>query len=148
MYRKIFATHDNWSPLLLRVTLALIIFPHGAQKLFGWFGGHGFTGTMGFFTGTLGIPAVFAFLAIIAESFGALGLLLGLATRVAALGVGATLGVAALVTYSQHGYFFMNWFGAQGGEGVEYHLLAVGIAAALLISGGGKWSLDRLLTRR
>jgi len=147
MFKSIIATTDNWSPLLLRITLGLLIFPHGAQKLFGWFGGYGFSGTMGFFTGTLGIPALFAFLAITAESFGALGLIVGLATRVAALGVGTTLGVAALVTYSQHGHFFMNWFGAQSGEGIEYHLLAVGIAVALLFSGAGKWSLDRLLSR-
>jgi len=147
MYRKVFATTDTWAPLILRVTLGLLIFPHGAQKLFGWFGGYGFSGTMGFFTGTLGIPALFAFLAIIAESFGAIGLIVGLTTRIAALGIGATMAVAALVTYSQHGYFFMNWFGAQSGEGIEYHLLAVGVAVALMISGGGKWSLDRLLNR-
>jgi len=147
MYKKVFATTDTWAPLVLRVTLGLLIFPHGAQKLLGWFGGYGFSGTMGFFTGTLGIPALFAFLAIVAESFGALGLIVGLATRVAALGVGATMAVAALVTYSQNGYFFMNWFGAQSGEGIEYHLLAVGVAMALIVSGGGKWSLDRLLNR-
>jgi len=147
MYRKVFATTDTWAPLILRVTLGLLIFPHGAQKLFGWFGGYGFSGTMGFFTGTLGIPALFAFLAIIAESFGGIGLIVGLTTRIAALGIGATMAVAALVTYSQQGHFFMNWFGAQNGEGIEYHLLAVGIALALMISGGGKWSLDRALVK-
>ena len=57
-------------PTLARLSLSVMIFPHGAQKMLGWFGGYGFSGTMGYFTGTLGIPAVFAFLAIVAEFFG------------------------------------------------------------------------------
>jgi len=146
MYKRLLATENDLSATLLRITLGLAIFPHGAQKLFGWFGGHGFSGTMGFMTGTLGIPALFACLAIIAESIGAIGLILGGATRVAAFGVGVTIGVAALVTYSQHGHFFMNWFGNQSGEGIEYHLLAVGIALALMVKGGGRWSIDRIFS--
>lgn len=146
MYKKIISTNDNWSSLILRVTLGLVIFPHGAQKLFGWFGGYGFHGTMGFLTGTMGIPTAFAVLAIIAESFGAIGLIVGLTTRVAAFGVGTTIGVAALMAHTQNG-FFMNWTGQQAGEGFEFHLLVVGMALALIISGGGKWSLDRMLSK-
>lgn len=145
MLNKLFASQDDLSATVLRVTLGLVIFPHGAQKLLGWFGGYGFTGTMHHFTGNMGIPYFFALLAIAAESFGALGLIVGLATRVAALGVGITIGVAAFMAHVQHG-FFMNWFGKQAGEGFEYHLLVVGMALALVIRGGGKWSLDRLLS--
>ncbi|PLY03919.1 MAG: hypothetical protein C0624_06505 [Desulfuromonas sp.] len=146
MYKKIFATNNNWSSLIIRVTLGLVIFPHGAQKLLGWFGGYGFSGTMGFFTESMGIPAAFALLAIIAESFGALGLIVGLTTRIAAFGVGTTIGVAALMAHTQNG-FFMNWSGQQAGEGFEFHLLVVGMALALMISGGGKWSLDRAVAK-
>jgi putative oxidoreductase len=123
------------------------MFPHGAQKLLGSFGGYGFTGTMHHFTETMGIPYLFALLAILAESFGALGLIVGLGTRIAAFGVGATIGVAALMKHGQYG-FFMNWFGTQAGEGFEYHLLVVGMALALVVSGGGQWSLDRLLSKK
>jgi putative oxidoreductase len=147
MLNKIISTEDNWAALILRIALGLVIFPHGAQKLFGWFGGYGFNGTMGFFTETMGIPYIFALLAIIAESFGALGLIIGLTTRVAAFGVGVTIGVAALMAHVQHG-FFMNWSGQQAGEGFEFHLLVVGMALALIISGGGKWSVDSLLVKK
>ncbi len=146
MLTKLISTKDVVSVLLLRITLALVIFPHGAQKLFGWFGGHGFGGTMHYFTEGMGIPYIFALLAILAESFGALGLLVGLGTRIAALGVGTTIGVAAFMGHVQNG-FFMNWFGKQAGEGFEYHLLVVGMSLALVCSGGGKWSLDRLLEK-
>lgn len=144
MFNKLIETRDDFAATALRITLGLVIFPHGAQKLLGWFGGYGFTGTMHHFTETMGIPYLFAVLAIVAESFGALGLIVGLTTRVAAFGVGVTIGVAAIMGHVQNG-FFMNWFGNQAGEGFEYHLLVVGMALALIIRGGGKWSLDRLL---
>jgi putative oxidoreductase len=129
--------------LILRVTLAVVMFPHGAQKVFGWFGGHGFKNTMTFFTSS-GIPAVFALLAIAAEFLGPLGLALGLLTRVAAFGIACNMLVAIVMVHWQHG-FFMNWFGAQKGEGFEYHLLALGIAIALMVLGGGAWSVDGVL---
>ena len=123
------------------------MFPHGMQKLLGWFGGHGFEGTMGFFTGKLGIPAAFAFLAIIAEAFGSLGLIAGLLTRIAALGVTVTIAVAAVLLHLQNG-FFMNWFGNQKGEGFEYHLLFIAIGIAIMIRGGGTWSADRAIAAK
>ncbi len=122
----------------------MVFFPHGMQKLLGWFGGYGFGGTMGFFTGTLGIPALFAFLAIIAEGLGALGLLTGFLTRLSAFGIAVNMAVAVYMLHFQNG-FFMNWFGKQAGEGYEYHLLVIAIAIALMIKGGGKWSVDRIL---
>jgi putative oxidoreductase len=87
MIRRLFATDDSAATVILRLVLGIVFFAHGAQKMFGWFGGLGFSGTMGFFTGTMHIPAPFAFLAIAAEFFGGLGLVLGLLTRIAAFGI-------------------------------------------------------------
>lgn len=145
MLNKLLATKNEFSTTILRVILGVVMLPHGAQKLLGWFGGHGFSGTMHHFTENMGIPYLFALLAVLAESFGALGLIAGLFTRVAAFGIGATIGVAALMGHVKYG-FFMNWFGKQAGEGFEYHLLVVGMALALVIAGGGRWSLDRLIS--
>lgn len=144
---RLLTTRNEIAPLILRLTLGAVILPHGLQKTLGLFGGYGFGGTMGYFTGTLHIPAFFAFLAILAESAGALGLLLGLYTRVAAFGIGVTIGVAALMAHVGNG-FFMNWSGKQAGEGFEYHLLVVGLALALMIIGGGRASADAFLARK
>ena len=129
---------------MLRVLLGLVFFPHGMQKLTTLFGGFGFTGTMGFFTDKLGVPAVFAFLAILAEGLGWIGLIAGFLTRVAAFGIAAEMAVAVYMLHWQNG-FFMNWFGKQKGEGFEYHILVIAIALALMIKGGGKWSLDKAI---
>ena len=145
MFRKLLTTDNDRTTILLRLTLAVVLFPHGAQKVLGWFGGSGFSGTMDFFTSNMGIPAVLAFLAILAEFLGPLGLVSGLLTRVAAFGIGVTMTVAAFF-HKGHG-FFMNWFGNQQGEGFEYHLLAIGLALALVIKGGGAWSLDRKIAK-
>jgi putative oxidoreductase len=143
--QSLFKTDNTISTLLLRLTLGAVFFPHGAQKVLGWFGGYGFTGTMGFLTGTLQIPAAFAFLAIAAEFAGSIGLILGLGTRIAALGIASTMAVAIATISSQFG-FFMNWAGAQKGEGFEFHLLAIGIALALILRGGGRWSIDAAIS--
>ncbi|MEE9495896.1 MAG: DoxX family protein, partial [Desulfobacterales bacterium] len=132
---------------VLRVLLGVVMFPHGAQKLLGWFGGYGFSGTMGFFTDTMGIPAVFAFLVIMSEFFGSLALIAGAITRLAAFGAGCVMLGAILMVHLPNG-FFMNWAGKQQGEGFEFHLLAMAIAVALMIIGGGRWSIDGLLTRK
>ena len=139
------ATGDSFGPTVLRWTLGLVMLPHGLQKTLGWFGGYGFSGTMGWLTGTIGAPWIFALLAILAESVGSLLLLAGLGTRVAALGLGGVM-VVALPLHWANG-FFMNWSGQQAGEGFEYHLLVLGIVAALLVLGGGRWSVDRALRR-
>jgi putative oxidoreductase len=140
-------TDDDVASFVLRLTLGLAMLPHGAQKLLGWFGGYGFAGTMEYFTGAAGLPYVVALLVIVAEFFGALGLVTGLFGRVAALGIGAVMTGAILTVHLPHG-FFMNWTGQQAGEGFEYHLLALGIALALVVKGSGALSLDRWLTRR
>jgi putative oxidoreductase len=146
MKNKILTTEDSAAPLIARLTLGIVMLPHGAQTMLGWFGGYGFSGTMGFLTGTLHIPAVFAFLAIAAEFFGSLGLIFGFLSRIAAFGIGITMAVAALLAHAANG-FFMNWFGNQKGEGYEYHLLTIGLALAVVVQGSGKCSIDRLLAR-
>lgn len=140
-------TDSSYGPLVARLVLGLVMFPHGAQKVLGWFGGHGFAGTMQFFTGTMHIPAPFALLAIAAEFAGALGLIVGLLSRVAAFGVASVMVVAILTVHSANG-FFMNWAGTQKGEGFEYHLLAIGLALVVMIQGAGKASLDGLIASR
>jgi putative oxidoreductase len=120
------------------------MFPHGAQKALGWFGGGGFSATMDHFTGPLHFPAPIAFLVIAIELVGALALIAGVLTRVAAAAVGVVMLGAIAVAHTSYG-FFMNWFGNQAGEGFEYHLLALTLVAAIVALGGGRWSVDRRL---
>lgn len=144
--KKIFQTNENTAAAVLRIVLGLIVFPHGAQKLLGWFGGFGFTGTMNFFTGTVHLPWIIGFLVIMIEFAGSLMLIAGIATRfVAVLFIINFIGVIT-TSHIKHG-FFINWLGNQGGEGYEYHLLIIGMAVSLLISGAGKLSVDRFLIR-
>ena len=142
----LFKTDSGVAPLVARLTLGLIMFPHGAQKALGWFGGYGFTGTMGFLTGTMHIPVALAFLAIAAEFAGSLGLIAGLLSRVAAFGVATVMTVAIFTVHAPNG-LFMNWNGNQKGEGFEYHLLAIGLALIVMIFGAGKASLDGVIAR-
>jgi putative oxidoreductase len=145
--KALFKTNQEIAPLILRTLLAVVMFPHGAQKALGWFGGFGFDGTMKFFTETMHIPAPLALLAITAEFLGPIALIFGLLSRVAAFGIGTTIVVAALTVALPNG-FFMNWFGNQKGEGFEYHILMAAIALAVMIQGGGKWALDSLIYRK
>jgi putative oxidoreductase len=136
-------THGDVVPLVLRLTLAVVMFPHGAQKALGWFGGYGLRGTLDFLRKS-GVASPVAVLAIMAEFLGPLGLAVGLLTRVAALGIAAVMLGSILTVHRQHG-FFMNWYGNQQGEGFEYHILAIGLAVALVLSGSGVWSLDAVV---
>ena len=145
MFRRLIATDDSVATTILRLVLGVVFFAHGAQKALGWFGGFGFSGTMGFFTGTMHIPAVFAFLAIMAEFLGGIGLLLGFLTRIAAFGIGVNMMVAILMVHHEFG-FFMNWGGNQKGEGFEFHTLVLAMVAYLLIKGAGAFSVDRALS--
>jgi putative oxidoreductase len=145
--RLLLKTNNDPILLFLRLLLAAVMFPHGAQKALGWWGGYGFTGTMNFFTQSMHIPAPLAFLAIAAEFAGPVALVLGLTTRVAAFGIAANMLVAALTSHLANG-FFMNWFGNQKGEGFEYHLLAGAIALTVVIRGGGNMALDRAIYDR
>jgi putative oxidoreductase len=144
---RLLSTDRSRTLLVQRVALGLIMFPHGAQKLLGWFGGYGYSGTMGFFTETMHLPAGLAFLIIVAESLGAIGLVFGAGTRVAALGIVSVM-LGAIFTTHIHVGFFMNWSGGQPGEGFEYHLLALALAVPLVIRGAGALSVDGFLVQR
>jgi len=144
MLQRFFQTDDAFAPLILRLVLGLVFLPHGAQKVLGWFGGHGLSGTINFFTETMGMPLVVAGLVIAAEFLGALGLISGFLTRLCGLGITCVMTGAIFMVHLQNG-FFMNWFGNKQGEGYEFHLLAIGMAVALMLTGGGRWSVDRIL---
>jgi putative oxidoreductase len=146
MLKRLLRTSNDPVLSVLRLVLGVVFFAHGAQKMLGWFGGFGFSGTMGFFTHQLHIPAAFGFLAICAEFFGGIGLLVGLLTRIAALGIMVNMLVAVFMVHIHYG-FFMNWFGMQKGEGFEYHLLVLAIAQALIVRGSGALSIDRALSK-
>lgn len=146
---KVLSTNPaNISALIARVALGLVILPHGAQKLLGWFGGGGFAGTMGYLTTAAGLPYIIALLVILIEFFAALFLIFGFLTRVSAFGILALfLGIA----FTAHGNsgFFMNWGMEAGkGEGLEYFVLLIGLALVSIISGGGKASVDAAITKK
>lgn len=144
---RLLSTDHDRTLLIQRIALGAVILPHGAQKLLGWFGGYGFSGTLGFFTDTMHLPAALGVAIILAESLGAAALVLGAGTRLAALGITAVMLGAIATTHAQVG-FFMNWFGAQRGEGFEYHLLALALALPLVVRGGGALAIDRALAAR
>lgn len=146
-WNRLLATDRSTILLVLRITLAVVFFPHGAQKMLGWFGGPGFGGEMELLTGIVGLPVIVAFLVIVIEFFAPLALAAGFLSRLAAFGIAAVMVGAVFAGGHLQVGFFMDWTGAQSGEGFEYHLLAIGIAAALIIGGGGALSLDRRLTR-
>jgi len=143
--RRLLATEGDWGATVARVTLGAVMLPHGVQKLLGWFGGYGFQATMGFLTTQAGLPYPIALLVILIESFGALALVIGLAGRVMAAGVAAVMVGAVVTTHLRNG-FFMNWSGAQRGEGFEYHILALALALVVMLRGSGAASVDRALS--
>jgi putative oxidoreductase len=140
-------TNNSFAPTLARLTLGIVMFPHGAQKVLGLFGGYGLHGTMNFFTQQMHIPAVFAVLAIAAEFLGSLGLITGFLSRISALGIAVNMMVAVAMVHSANG-FFINWYGNQKGEGFEYHILAIGLALIVIIYGAGKISVDGAIASR
>lgn len=143
MIKKLIGTSNDIAPFVARVTLGLVMFPHGAQKALGLFGGHGFSATMGGFTG-MGMPAIAAVLVILGEFLGSLGLIFGAVSRFAAFGIAMIMTGAIFMVHLKNG-FFMNWFGQQAGEGYEYHLLAIGLALIVMIKGSGHWSIDKAI---
>lgn len=143
LIEKLTNTDESSMGLVIRVTLGLVMFPHGAQKLFGWYGGFGFSKTMEFMTGN-GLPWIFAFLVILGESLGALALIFGFFGRFMSFGIFLIMLGAIFMVHLQFG-FFMNWFGNQAGEGYEYHLLMIGLALGTMIGGSGRLSADRLI---
>ncbi len=148
MKNLILKTNNDWTGLITRLTIGLIIFPHGAQMMLGWFGGYGFSGTMAYFTTKAGhnFSWLIAFLVIIIEFLGTISLMAGLASRIWSIAMIVIFIGMILTTHFNNG-FFMNWSGNQKGEGFEYHLLVIGLSLATLINGSGKYSLDQLLTK-
>lgn len=142
-------TSGSFVDMLLRLVLAAVFFPHGAQKVLGWFGGYGLAGTMGFFTQKMGIPAAIAALAIAAEFLGSIGLFFGFLTRVAAFGIFCVMATALAMVHVHIG-FFMNWFGKMpaGQEGFEFHLLALALSFAVMVRGAGMLSVDGAIAGR
>ena len=148
MLKTLFNTDcsDN-AALIARVFLGLVILPHGLQKLFGMFGGYGFSSTLEFFSGSMGIPVPIGFLIIMGESVGAVFLIIGLLSRISAVGLFIIMIGAIFMGHLQHG-FFMNWFGNQQGEGFEYHLLVIGLSLIVILNGGGRWALDSIINKK
>jgi putative oxidoreductase len=147
MKNKIFKTNNDWTGLITRLTISLILFPHGAQKMFGLFGGPGFSGAMDFFTDTLHLPWIIGFFVIIIEFTGSLALIAGFASRIWAILI-IVLMLGIIFTSHLGNGFFMNWSGNQKGEGYEYHLLIIGLSLATLINGSGKYSVDKALIKK
>ena len=135
----LFRTPRDWVQCLLRVALGALIFPHGAQKLFGLFGGGGYAATIGYFSAQLGVPAWLTTLVVISESVGGLLLIAGLLSRLAALALVADMVGAIALVNLKSGFFWTN-------GGVEYPLLVIVVALAVVIRGGGAFSVDRALT--
>jgi putative oxidoreductase len=146
MLTNLFYTRPDWIEALIRITLGVVFFAHGAQKLLGWYGGAGLKDTMRTMHQSLRLPIPLAFLAIATDFFGGAGLMIGLMSRVAALGIAVTMMAAILMVHGRYG-LFLNWFGDRKGHGIEYHLLAIALAAVIIVRGAGAVSLDRLLYR-
>jgi len=143
--KSLIATTNDHTVALARLVLGLVFFMHGAQKALAWFGGYGFLSPMHFFTG-IGIPTLFAFLAISAEFLGGIGLIVGFLSRIAAFGIAVNMLVAIFMVHLPNG-IFMNWFGNQKGEGYEYHLLAIVLCILIMVKGAGALSVDLALTK-
>lgn len=146
--KKFLATdQQSWSLLIVRLALGFVLLPHGMQKALGMFGGYGFAGTVGFFQ-SMGMPFIIGTLVILAEFVGSIGVIIGLGTRFMAASILLTMsGAMVLGGHLQNG-FFMNWFGMQKGEGVEYFILIIGLALATVIGGSGKFSFDNLVSKQ
>jgi len=146
MLNSLFRTDGSKGTIFLRLALGVVMFPHGAQKVLGLFGGLGYEKTLGMFTTKMQFPEYAVILLMITEFAGSICLIAGLCTRVFALATGTSIAICAYLNHLQNG-FFMNWFGNQQGEGFEFHILVVGIALALVVKGGGAFSFDRRLVK-
>ena len=147
MLKALFRTDGSRGTIFLRLALGIVMFPHGAQKVLGLFGGPGYEKTIEIFTTKMHFPVYAVILLMITEFVGSLCVIAGLFTRICALAIGTAMAICAYMGHLQNG-FFMNWFGNQKGEGFEFHILVVGIALALVVRGGGAFSVDRTLVRK
>jgi putative oxidoreductase len=142
---EIFGTFASKSLFIVRVVLGVIFFAHGAQKVFGWFGGPGLRGVIGYFKQSLGIPAPLTVLAAVTELLGGLAMIVGLLVRPAAVGLVMVMVVAIAKVHWRQG-FFLNWALEPGkGHGYEMNLALIAMALAVLVGGAGILSIDRLI---
>ncbi len=146
MFKRIVETDENLASLFLRLGLGIVFFPHGAQKVLGWFGGLGFSKTIEVFNTQMHMPVFVILLLMAIEFLGSIFLIIGFLTRISALGIGGAMAICASVAHIQNG-FFMNWFGQQKGEGFEFHILVAAMAIALMIAGGGRFSVDHAIVK-
>lgn len=148
MLQKTFFTTNDWTGFILRMTLGLVLFPHGAQKMLGWFDGLGFAMTMEFFTELMHLPWLIGFLVIVIEFFGSLSLILGFASRLWSVAIiGLFIGII-FTSHIQYGFFMYSQKNPNVGGGFEFHLLVIGIAMAILVNGSGIFSLDKAMGRK
>jgi putative oxidoreductase len=147
MFAWILETDGDWVIAIARIVLGVVFFAHGAQMALGWFGGAGLQSTVRAFRENLRIPAPLAMLAVAAEFLGGLGLIVGLLSRVAALGIAVVMMVALVAVHRKFG-FFMDWYGEKKGHGIEYHVLVLALALIVTIRGAGAFSLDQALYHR
>jgi len=144
MLKWMLGTDGDWVITMVRIVLGVVFFAHGAQKALGWFGGAGLQTTVRVFREHLRIPAPLALLSVAAEFLGGLGLIVGLLSRIAALGIAVVMIVALVAVHGKFG-FFMNWYGEKQGHGIEYHILVLALALAVMVKGAGAFSLDQVL---
>ena len=147
LVQTLLTTNPNIGFSIARFTLGLVIFPHGAQKLLGLFGGYGYSATMESFTTQMGLPGIVAFSIIMIEFFGSISLVLGFISRFWAIALAGMFVGIIYTTQLDHG-FFMNWYGDQAGEGFEFSLLVIGLALTIIVNGSGKWSVDDLISKK
>jgi putative oxidoreductase len=143
MIKRLLQTTNDPVLTIIRLTLGVVFFAHGAQKALGWFGGYGFAETLGALS-KMGMPVSLGLFVILTEFLGSLALICGVFARVASGAIMLLMAGAIAMVHAQFG-FYMNWFGQQKGEGFEYHLLAIGLAVAVLVRGAGALSIDGML---
>ncbi len=129
---------------LLRIILGVVFFAHGAQKVFGWFGGYGLSGTVGYFKNVVHVPTLLAYLGPFVEFVGGIALLIGVFTKFAALGIFIMMLVATLKVHLPMG-FFLSGKGDGKGQGYEFSLTLAVISLVLVLLGGGFYSIDHLI---
>lgn len=144
---SIYKTQEHLTGFILRLTLAVVLLPHGCQLFLGWFGGPGFQKAMSYFTDVEQLPWIISIMVIFLQFFGALLLLLGFMSRLIAFALTILFLGMVVTSHLEHG-FFMNWMGNQNGEGIEFHVLAIGLSMAILFNGSGSYSIDALLTKK